>query len=105
MTHQLSEISLCDVREAGLVRKRLRGGHSVTLKGTRYLRDACARNEELRREMSKQADIWAEGRMSKTEKREALVALVRLAWEQDVVGEAEALASLRSLGFDPTIDG
>jgi hypothetical protein len=61
-----------------------------------------ARNEELRREMSRQADRWAEGKMSKTEEREALVALVRLAWEQDVLGEAEALASLRSLGYDPT---
>jgi hypothetical protein len=99
MTHQLSEISLSDVREAGLVRKRLRGGHKVTLKGTRYLRDACSRNEALRREMSKQADRWAEGKMSKAQKREALVALVRLAWEQDVIAEAEASASLRSRGL------
>jgi hypothetical protein len=102
MTYQLSEISLCDVREAGLVRKRLLGGHGVTLKGTRYLRDACARNEKVRREMSQQADGWAEGKMSKAEKREGLVALVRLAWEQDPAAEGEALDWLRELGFDPT---
>ncbi len=73
----------------------------MTVKGTWYLRDVCGRDEVVRARMSEQADEWAEGRMTKREKREAGVGLVLLGWKRDRIGEAEAVAELRSSGFDP----
>jgi hypothetical protein len=92
---------LADVRRAGYVRRRLLGGYRVALKGTWYLRDVCARDEEVHSKMSKYADEWAAGGMTKRERREAKVALVLLGWKRDRIGEAEAVAELRSSGFDP----
>jgi len=95
------EQCVADVRSAGLIRRRLRGGYRVTLRGTRVLRDVCLRDEEVRTEMSKQAEKWESGTMTKAERREALVELVLLAWKRDRMAEADALADLRSIGFDP----
>jgi hypothetical protein len=92
---------VADAESAGLIRRRLRGGYKVTLRGSHYARDACLRHEDLRAHMSKQADEWASGTMTKAERREALVELVLLAWNKDQIAEADALADLRSQGFDP----
>jgi hypothetical protein len=93
--------SVAGAKSAGLIRKRFRGGYRVTLSGTRYLRDVCGRDQEVRAEMSQQAEQWESRTITKAERREALFALVLLAWKKDRVAEAEALAALRSDGFDP----
>jgi hypothetical protein len=94
--------SVAEVCSAGLIRRRrFRGGHRVTLKGNRYLRDAILRDEELRAEMSKRIDRWESGAMTKAERREALVELVVLGWTRDRKGEAEAVADLRAQALDP----
>jgi hypothetical protein len=92
---------LVELQRAGLIRRRLRGGYRVTLKGTRYLRDVCARNQEVRAKMSQQAEKWESGELPKSGRREALVDLVVLGWKNDRTDEAKALADLRSQGFDP----
>jgi hypothetical protein len=95
------ELAIEEAHRAGFLRRGLRRGYRVTLKGTRYLRDACSRHGDVRFEMSKHAEKWESGTMTKPERREALVELVAVAWEKDVVAEAEALAELRAQGFDP----
>src|SRR5438132_1586984 len=98
----LDDAQLRDVRRAGLVKRRLLGGCRVTLKGTRYVRDDVARRDEVvRAKLSGYAEQWESGAMTKGERREALVELVLLAWQRDEAHEAEALAALRSSGYDP----
>ena len=101
MTPEEFAFYAADVRRAGFIRRRLRGGYKMTaVKGKVYLRDAVQRHDELRAELSKQIDNWEAGAMTKAEKREALVALIVLAWKKDREGEAEAAAELRSSGVD-----
>lgn len=89
-----------DVRSAGLIRRRLLGGYRLTLKGNWYLHDAILRDEDLRAQMSKQTDRWESGAMTKTERREALVELVLLAWTRVGIGATNDIADLRSQGLD-----
>jgi hypothetical protein len=95
------EAHLAAVQRAGYVRRRLFGGYRMTIKGGWYLRDACARHEALHAELSKQTERWESGAMTKRDRREALVELVLHGWELDRTEEAEAVAELRSQGFDP----
>jgi hypothetical protein len=73
----------------------------VTLAGTRYLRDRARLHEDVRAELSKNAEAWESGTMTKADKRDALVSLVVLAWKLDEEAMAEARADLRAHGFDP----
>ena len=92
---------LDELLRAGRIRKRLRGGYTPTRQGRRYLRDVILRDEELRAEMGKQIELFEAGELSEDGRREALVDIIRRAWERDGAGEAEALAVLRTKGLDP----
>ena len=99
----MSEREQCvdDVRNAGLIRRRLLGGYRLTVKGNRHLRDTILRDEDLRAQMSKQTDRWESGAMTKAERREALIELVLLGWTRDrPIGAAEEIADLRAQGLD-----
>ena len=92
---------LDEPQRRGLIRRRLRGGYASTRSGRRYLRDVILRNDELRAEMGTQIDLWESGEMTKDGRREALVELIGRGWEWDGLQQAEGLASLRAVGFDP----
>jgi hypothetical protein len=92
---------LTEPQRAGLVRRRWRGGSKATSKGRFYLRDAVQRHDDLRAELSTAAEQWESGAMTKADRHESLAVLVVLAWKLDREAEAEAVAELRSRGYDP----
>ena len=69
----------------------------MTRKGLRFLRDICQWDEETRARMSEGAARWEAG----ANKQETQVEVVLFAWERSLTVDAEALADLRSHGFDP----
>ena len=87
---------------AGLIAKRWRGGYRMTaVKGKVYYREALNKYPDLRAQLSKQIDKWEAGEMTEAERREALVELVLRARARDRRDATEALADMRSQGFDP----
>ena len=85
-----------ELRRAGLAYRRPLGGYALTRCGNRYLRAALPRYKELQAEMRRQIDLWEADEVTKRRRHEALVELVRRAWERDCLTEAEVLASLHA---------
>ena len=88
-------------RTAGLIRRRLGGGYSVTRKGGIYIRDASQRHDDVRALLSEYAKAWEAREVTKADRRDAQVDLVVRAFQADEAAESESLAALRALGFDP----
>ena len=83
--------NLEQMRQLGFIRRRrLRGDYKVTAKGAAYLRDVVQRDDEVREQLSRDAEKWESGEMTEVQHAMALIELIFFGLSRDMAREADA---------------
>jgi hypothetical protein len=82
--------NLEQLRRLGFIRRRrLRGDYKVTEEGWVYLNDVVQRDDEVREQLSRNAEKWESGEMTEVQREMARIELIFFGLSRDMGREAE----------------